>query len=298
MDASDIALQNRKFAKTCVEKKRRDRINKCLDELKDLMAQSDDKARYQKMEKAEILEMAVAYMRNIRLNNPNHSFANNNNNNNTSTNDLLYTQVYAKCLSDVQNFVCHLPDIHDEVKTGLIAHLAQLNQTNQTIDELVKTTTTTTTKKTTKSNLVKGSPGKKFKKNSSHDDHDFLNSTNEQRMNQMSIMTNTSCSNSSSSQNVSSSLDSSYYSPYLYHNTNTNVICRNEIMSPALSDSEHVLNHHNESRISNTSSSPSLSQCSSPLSSSSSVTCNNEFRFNGNFELYQSVGFLKMWRPW
>ena len=288
------ALQNRKFAKTCVEKKRRDRINKCLDELKDLMAQSDDKARYQKMEKAEILEMAVAYMRNIRLNNPNHSFANNNNTAST-TNDLLYTQVYAKCLSDVQNFVCHLPDIHDEVKTGLVAHLAQLNQTTTT-------TTTTTAKKTNKTNLVKGSPAKKLKKNFSpqqqqqYDEDVFMNSTNEQRMNQMSIMTNTSCSNSSSSQNVSSSLDSSYYSPYLYHhNTNTNEINRNEIMSPALSDSEHVLN---------TSSSPSLSQCSSPISSSSSsstssVTCmNNEFRFNGNFELYQSVGFLKMWRPW
>jgi hypothetical protein len=84
--AAEIALQNRKFAKTCVEKKRRDRINKCLDELKDLMAQSDDKARYQKMEKAEILEMAVAYMRNIRLNNPHASFFNNNSSNSSDLN--------------------------------------------------------------------------------------------------------------------------------------------------------------------------------------------------------------------
>ncbi|CAF0743604.1 unnamed protein product [Didymodactylos carnosus] len=61
-----LEQSSRKLAKTCVEKKRRDRINKSLDELKELMALTDERARYQKLEKAEILEMAVNYVRNLK----------------------------------------------------------------------------------------------------------------------------------------------------------------------------------------------------------------------------------------
>ncbi|KAI3387976.1 hypothetical protein SNEBB_004403 [Seison nebaliae] len=61
------AIISRKIAKTCVEKKRRDRINRCLDELKELMAVSDERARYQKLEKAEILEMTVEYLKKSQM---------------------------------------------------------------------------------------------------------------------------------------------------------------------------------------------------------------------------------------
>jgi hypothetical protein len=310
--AAEIALQNRKFAKTCVEKKRRDRINKCLDELKDLMAQSDDKARYQKMEKAEILEMAVAYMRNIRINNPHASFFSTTNTNSNScssnssssndllnlntnaqtsntTNELLTQQIYAKCLSDIQNFVCIHPGIHDEVKAGLVSHLTQRfanlssSSSENVIDEDEHENVMSLKVKRTKksSNAAKFSPVKKAKKHHNSD--------------------NSSLNSSSSSSTSSSSFLTNL--PYSYHNNNS---LRG--ISPALSDDADVHQHN----------SPILSQCSSPISQSSSSSCSSikssEFRYVNeqstaaaaqeaafkfaNFELYQSAAFLKMWRPW
>ncbi|CAF1371990.1 unnamed protein product [Adineta steineri] len=64
---SDLSKQNsKKSVKTYVEKQRRDRINKSLNELKDLIASTDERVRYQKYEKAEILEMTINYIRNLK----------------------------------------------------------------------------------------------------------------------------------------------------------------------------------------------------------------------------------------
>ncbi|CAF1022778.1 unnamed protein product [Brachionus calyciflorus] len=110
----DIAIQNRKLAKTCVEKKRRDRINRCLDELKEIMSQSDDKARYQKMEKAEILEMAVSYMRNL-----------NRNTQQDSNYEYYYTMAYQQCLNEFQNYLNVLPGVRDDFKHRIMNHMSQ-----------------------------------------------------------------------------------------------------------------------------------------------------------------------------
>ncbi|RNA31031.1 transcription factor HES-4 isoform X1 [Brachionus plicatilis] len=109
----EIAVQNRKLAKTCVEKKRRDRINRCLDELKEIMSQSDDKARYQKMEKAEILEMAVAYMRNATRHGADaghHSY---------------YVMAYQQCLAEFQNYLSMVPGVRDDFKSRMLSHMSQ-----------------------------------------------------------------------------------------------------------------------------------------------------------------------------
>ena len=106
-------VMNRKFAKTCVEKKRRDRINRCLDELKDLMSQSEDKAKYQKMEKAEILEMAVGYMRNMKQSNINQQQSPVD----TTTN---YNHAYKQCLTDFHTQLQTIPGIHDEYKSQIM----------------------------------------------------------------------------------------------------------------------------------------------------------------------------------
>lgn len=113
MTAAEIAIQNRKFAKTCVEKKRRDRINKCLDELKEIMSQTDDKARYQKMEKAEILEMAVNYMR-MSMSSGKFSQA--------PTSDI-YSVAYNQLLADFGHSLAIMPGLGDDFKAQLLNNL-------------------------------------------------------------------------------------------------------------------------------------------------------------------------------
>ncbi|CAF1095283.1 unnamed protein product [Rotaria sp. Silwood1] len=105
-DYNDLAEENsRKFVKTCVEKKRRDRINKSLDELKDLIAITNDKVRYQKLEKAEILEMTVTYVRNLkqRMNN---SIEN-------------YENGYKQCSEEIWKLIHSLPNIYPEQRQCL-----------------------------------------------------------------------------------------------------------------------------------------------------------------------------------
>ncbi|XP_014675671.1 PREDICTED: transcription factor HES-5-like [Priapulus caudatus] len=61
--------RRRKIFKPIVEKKRRDRINSCLDDLKELLRQQGMRKEgmcYSKVEKADILEMAVEYLHAIR----------------------------------------------------------------------------------------------------------------------------------------------------------------------------------------------------------------------------------------
>ncbi len=117
---STMSMQNRKFAKTCVEKKRRDRINRCLDELKTLMSNADDKARYQKMEKAEILEMAVGFMKNAcrqprqqqqTITTDNH-------------NDSYLMAAYKQCFADFQHYLTEI-NIDNETKMNMLNKLNQ-----------------------------------------------------------------------------------------------------------------------------------------------------------------------------
>ena len=114
-----------------MEKKRRDRINKCLEELKDLMVQSNDKARYQKLEKAEILEMAVGYVKSLKQTASN-SFINeiidfNSDNLNKQNVSLLFEQL----LNDFENYIQTCSDVKDEQKFKFI------NYMNQRYEELI-----------------------------------------------------------------------------------------------------------------------------------------------------------------
>lgn len=62
---SKIRVERRKAQKPRIEKLRRDRINGSLDEIKHLVleALNKDISRYSKMEKADILEMAVQFLK-------------------------------------------------------------------------------------------------------------------------------------------------------------------------------------------------------------------------------------------
>ncbi|XP_075715351.1 transcription factor HES-7 [Rhinoderma darwinii] len=61
------AVPSRKIQKPVVEKQRRDRINRSLDEMRVLLLKltGNQKLRNPKMEKAEILELAVVYVQNV-----------------------------------------------------------------------------------------------------------------------------------------------------------------------------------------------------------------------------------------
>ncbi|XP_031563530.1 transcription factor HES-1-like [Actinia tenebrosa] len=65
---SESETEGRKWSKPIMEKRRRERINKSLDELKKLVleAQNRDSSRYTKLEKADILEVTVKHLRGLR----------------------------------------------------------------------------------------------------------------------------------------------------------------------------------------------------------------------------------------
>ena len=62
------SLEYRKVMKPLLERKRRARINKCLDELKELMMSVlvDDGENSSKLEKADILEVTVNYLNKLK----------------------------------------------------------------------------------------------------------------------------------------------------------------------------------------------------------------------------------------
>ncbi len=234
-DNSDAATMSRKFAKTCVEKKRRDRINRCLDELKDLMSQADDKAKYQKMEKAEILEMAVTYMKSL-LNNNNSSCTVTHANQSEFQNN--YTQAYRQCLNEFQTCLQSLPGVQDDFKSGI------MYQMSRRYTEMLTESTNTVS--------VNGSQKRKMSQYKHRRYAPYSQQTPEKKP----------CNDQGSfSYNFSgscSSLDS-------FQNNVTDV--HNESVSLSCSGS----------------SSPSLSQCSSPLSCSNKMNLSSE---------------ENVWRPW
>merc|ERR1712083_465378 len=60
---------DRKKKRGEIEKKRRDRINDCLNEIKDLVPTAMEKSSVNKLEKAEILQMTVDHLKSVH-NNP------------------------------------------------------------------------------------------------------------------------------------------------------------------------------------------------------------------------------------
>lgn len=68
ISSTSTTAQRRKIKKPLIEKRRRLRINQCLASLKSLVLEATNKDEncFPKMEKADILEMTVSYMRTVR----------------------------------------------------------------------------------------------------------------------------------------------------------------------------------------------------------------------------------------
>ena len=111
--------------KPLLERKRRARINRCLDDLKDIMvaALQSEGESITKLEKADVLELTVRHLRKLKQQNalgltPQATYAG------------RFKAGYAHCAQEVSKFVSHLQTIQNtkpvldvNVSTRLLSHL-------------------------------------------------------------------------------------------------------------------------------------------------------------------------------
>ena len=97
-----------------IEKKRRDRINDCLNEIKDLVPTAMEKSTVNKLEKAEILQMTVDHLKTIQ-NNPdrNRSMVEHQN------------AGFRECMGEVSRYLVAVEGMHleDPLRLRLMSHL-------------------------------------------------------------------------------------------------------------------------------------------------------------------------------
>lgn len=110
------ASDNRRSNKPIMEKKRRARINNCLNELKALIldAMKKDPARHSKLEKADILEMTVKHLENLQRQQVAMSAA--------ADPSVInkFRAGFSECAGEVGRF----PGLEPTVKRRLLQHLA------------------------------------------------------------------------------------------------------------------------------------------------------------------------------
>uniref|UniRef100_A0A8D8AF41 Protein hairy n=1 Tax=Culex pipiens TaxID=7175 RepID=A0A8D8AF41_CULPI len=110
------ASENRRSNKPIMEKRRRARINNCLNDLKTLIldAMKKDPARHSKLEKADILEMTVKHLENLQRQQNAMSQA-------TDPNVMnKFKAGFSECAQEVNRF----PDIDPVTRRRLLAHLS------------------------------------------------------------------------------------------------------------------------------------------------------------------------------
>ncbi|XP_073480274.1 transcription factor HES-7-like [Aquarana catesbeiana] len=125
------AFPSRKILKPVVEKQRRDRINRSLDEMRVLLLKltGNQKLHNPKMEKAEILELAVVYVRDIirvKSQDP-HRWV--------KPAEKFYLSGFRDCLDRTEDFIQDISPIakarfFDELQTHLQDRLHFPNQLN------------------------------------------------------------------------------------------------------------------------------------------------------------------------
>uniref|UniRef100_A0A8D8RCU6 Enhancer of split mgamma protein n=2 Tax=Cacopsylla melanoneura TaxID=428564 RepID=A0A8D8RCU6_9HEMI len=108
-------LQYKKITKPLLERKRRARINRCLEQLKDLMvgALEAEGENINKLEKADILELTVRHLHRItRPHNP--------------TEEVQRFQAgFTQCASEACGFLLSLPGLDNRVGKRLVEHLGK-----------------------------------------------------------------------------------------------------------------------------------------------------------------------------
>merc|ERR1711899_145254 len=115
--------QYRKVMKPLLERKRRARINKCLDELKDLMvyALQSEGESITKLEKADVLELTVNHIRKLKRQQQLQA--------NPSLDMDRYRAGFTACASEVSRFMASMPGVNITMGTHLMGHLGASIQT-------------------------------------------------------------------------------------------------------------------------------------------------------------------------
>ncbi|XP_050544422.1 enhancer of split mgamma protein-like [Daktulosphaira vitifoliae] len=107
-------VQYRKVTKPLLERKRRARINRCLDELKDLMftALEAEGENVDKLEKADILEFTVKHLQKITKRDP-------------IEEAYKFQEGFSHCASEACSFLLSLPGLDSVVGRRLVEYLAK-----------------------------------------------------------------------------------------------------------------------------------------------------------------------------
>lgn len=110
-------LQYRKVMKPMLERKRRARINRCLDELKDLMvsALATDGDNVSKLEKADILELTVSHLQKLKSQKK------------LAVNPTVeadrFRAGFTTCAKEVSKCLASIPGVDIHLGTKLMSHL-------------------------------------------------------------------------------------------------------------------------------------------------------------------------------
>jgi len=110
--------QYRKVMKPLLERKRRARINRCLDELKDLMvfALQSEGESITKLEKADVMELTVRHLAKLKKHNILQA-------NPASVAADRYQAGFTACAGEVSKFLSSVPGVDIAVGAGIMSHL-------------------------------------------------------------------------------------------------------------------------------------------------------------------------------
>ncbi|KAJ8956642.1 hypothetical protein NQ318_013996 [Aromia moschata] len=127
--------QYRKVMKPMLERKRRARINRCLDELKELMvtALQNEGENVSKLEKADILELTVRHLHKLRRQQR------------LSTNPVIdadrFRAGYTHCANEVSRCLASIPGVDVQLGTKLMTHLGmRLNEMDKVSPLVIQVT--------------------------------------------------------------------------------------------------------------------------------------------------------------
>uniref|UniRef100_A0A1A9X2P7 BHLH domain-containing protein n=1 Tax=Glossina brevipalpis TaxID=37001 RepID=A0A1A9X2P7_9MUSC len=118
--------QYRKVIKPQLERKRRARINKCLDDLKELLVEcmQQNGQSNVKLEKADILEVTVQHLRKLKTHTPQQNAYTNN-----TVNRQSFRNGYIHAANEVSRCLASLPKVDVAFGTKFMTHLGlRLNQ--------------------------------------------------------------------------------------------------------------------------------------------------------------------------
>ncbi|CAG5123941.1 unnamed protein product [Candidula unifasciata] len=111
----------KKSNKPMMEKKRRARINCCLNQLKSLVLQAmkKDNSQYSKLEKADILELTVRHLKEVQRYQAS-SFS--------SIPDAMskYRDGFNECAGEIVRYLAESQAVNDEARSRILSHLASL----------------------------------------------------------------------------------------------------------------------------------------------------------------------------